>query len=368
MSHDVDAPDGRVDDAPGQATIGDVAVRAGVSVATVSRALRGLPNVAVSTRKRIERAANDLRYRPDPAAARLAAGRTSTVTIGIPALNNWYFSNAVAGAEAVCTAEGYEVQVVCLGTPDDIERLVDPPARLERRTDALILVDIDLDADRADELRRRGLALGTIGFRLEGCPAVQIDDEAVGRAVAEHLVEIGCRRPAMLAGLPDDPMRTRVPDLRRVGFERALASATPTGEPRIAAADINIDGGRTAMAELLDVAEDERPDGVFAMSDEMAFGAVMELRSRGIGIGIGPGRVALVGVDGHEFAPVIGLTTVHQDVQAHGAVLARRLIDRIAAGRRSAPADHDAPDVPPDVVRPEFVLVRRSSTAPAELN
>ncbi len=368
MPHDVDAPNGRVDDGPGQATIGDVAVRAGVSVATVSRALRGLPNVAVSTRKRIERAANDLHYRPDPAAARLAAGRTSTVTIGIPALNSWYFSNVVAGAEAVCAAEGYEVQVVCLRTPDDIERFVDRPARLERRTDALILVDIDLDVRRAEDLRRRGLALGTIGFHLQGCPAIRIDDEAVGRVAAEHLLEIGCRRPAMLAGLPDEPMRVRVPDLRRAGFERALAAASAATEPVIAAADISIDGGRAAMAQLLDHRGDPPPDGVFALTDEMAFGALMELRSRHIGIGFGPNRVALLGVDDHEFASVVELTTVHQDVQAHGAVLARRLIDAIAAGRRTSLVEPDRSDPTPEVTEPEFVLVRRSSTAPAQLN
>jgi len=81
----------------GRATIEDVASAAGVSVATVSRALRGLPNVAIPTRERVAAIAEQMSYRADPAASRLAMGRSRSIAVAVPLLNGWYFSQVVAG-------------------------------------------------------------------------------------------------------------------------------------------------------------------------------------------------------------------------------------------------------------------------------
>ena len=127
--------------------IEDVAQAAHVSVATVSRALRGLPNVAESTRARVLEVATAMHYEPDPAAARLAAGRTRTVIIVVPHLASWYFSTVIAGAEAVCNESGYEFLVVGVGTIAECARLLDEPYRIERRTDGVILVNIQATDD-----------------------------------------------------------------------------------------------------------------------------------------------------------------------------------------------------------------------------
>ena len=82
-------------------SIEDVAKAAAVSVATVSRAMRGISHVAPSTRERVITAATELGYRADPHASRLAAGRTSTIAMAVPVFNHWYFSEVVAAAEAV---------------------------------------------------------------------------------------------------------------------------------------------------------------------------------------------------------------------------------------------------------------------------
>ena len=107
-----------------RSTIEHVAHAAGVSVATVSRALRGLPNVAVSTRARVEEVARELNYRADPAASRLAAGRGRTVAVVVPHINSWYFANVVAGAEAVCAADGYDLLVLTAPNVDAREHVV----------------------------------------------------------------------------------------------------------------------------------------------------------------------------------------------------------------------------------------------------
>ena len=144
-------------------TIEDVATAAGVSVATVSRALRGLPNVTPSTRQHVQDVADRLDYLPDPAAARLAAGRTGTVTVAVPSLNGWYFSTVVAGAEAVCADAGLEFQVVAVASPAQRNRLLDESRRLERRTDGLILVDITIEPHQVESLEQRRIGLATIG-------------------------------------------------------------------------------------------------------------------------------------------------------------------------------------------------------------
>jgi len=307
---------------PRRARIEDVAEAANVSVATVSRALRGLPNVAESTRLRVCDVATAMNYAPDPAASRLAAGRTHTVIVVVPNLASWYFSTVIAGAEAVCNESGYEFLVVGVGSVDECNRLLDEHARLERRTDGVVLVNIPATAAQATSLRERGVALSTIGTRVAGSPSVFIDDVEVGRLGARTLLGLGHRRIGLISGLGDDPLNFEVPKRRKAGFDAALRAAGLAPDPAlVVAGNFGIDGGQEAMAALLDL--EQPPTAVFAMSDEMAFGALMELSRRSLE----PGRdVAVLGVDDHDVARVLALSTIRQDVPSQGAAAARALI------------------------------------------
>jgi DNA-binding LacI/PurR family transcriptional regulator len=311
-----------------RARIEDVADAANVSVATVSRALRGLPNVAESTRARVVEVARDLRYQPDPAAARLAAGRTRTVLVVVPHLASWYFSTVIAGAEAVCSDSGYEFLVVGIGSQTECDRLLDERSRLERRADGVVLVNIPASAAQAASLRDRGVSLSTIGTRTAGAPSVFIDDVEVGRIAADMLARLGHRRIGLISGLGEDPLNFQVPKLRTRGFLDGLAAHGLVFDRHLeAGGSFGIDGGQEAMSVLLDA--DEPPTAVFAMSDEMAFGALMELQRRGLR----PGHdVSLIGVDDHDVARVVELTTIRQRVAAQGAAAARQLILAMSGG------------------------------------
>ncbi len=344
---------------PRRATIEDVAAGAGVSVATVSRALRNLPNVAESTRKRVSDVAAGLSYRPDPAAARLAAGRTGTVTVAVPTLNGWYFSTVVAGAEAVCADAGLEFQVIGIPTLRQRDRLLDEATRIERRTDGLILIDIAVTEEQAASLQRRRVSLATIGSRMPGHPSVAIDDERVGRIAAEHLLDLGHQRIAVIGASAGGPMSFDAPVARRRGFEHALAERGVTlPEELIASGRFSVDGGHEAMSILIDAPRP--PTAVFAMSDEMAFGALMAFDEHSLEPGV---DMSIIGVDDHEFAQVVRLTTIRQPVADHGSAAARMLIEEMTrAGRGMAPrssVDLDACDIQPDVA-----LVVRSTTGP----
>lgn len=327
---------------PRRATIEDVAARAGVSVATVSRALRGLPNVAASTRERVAAVAEELHYAPDPAASRLAAGRTHTVTVVVPTLCTWYFSTVVAGVEAVCSEAGYDVLVLGVGGRNDLSRLLSEGYHIERRTDGLVIVDVPITPNEAASITSRGVEITTVGRTTPGHPSVQIDDDLVGRLAAEHLADLGHVRFGLIGGAKNDPMNFEVPKLRCNGFFDSLEKrGFPCDRHRVAGGNFDIDGGHHAMLELLD--HPEPPTAVFSLSDEMAFGALMALQERGLRAGE---DVSIIGVDDHEFSRVVSLTTIRQPVADHGVAAARLLLDATAAqigGRTSEPVDVVAP-------------------------
>ena len=346
-------------------TIEDVADAAGVSVATVSRALRGLPNVTASTRQRVQEVADRLDYLPDPAAARLAAGRTGTVTVAVPSLNGWYFSTVVAGAEAVCADAGLEFQVIAVSSPAQRDRLLDESRRLERRTDGLILVDVTIEPHQLASLEQRNIGLAVIGANVTGHPSVCIDDELVGAMAAEHLVGLGHRLLAVVGGQPDGPLSFNVPAARWTGFSRALTTAgIDIGTASIQNGKFSMNGGYEATAALLD--GPTPPTAFFAMSDEMAFGALMAFDERSLEPGV---DVSIMGVDDHEFARVVDLTTIHQPVADHGAKAAHMLIAAMSAAEQTrlskCVVDEHGVNVPKSTpFRPPLTLVDRSTTGP----
>ena len=151
-------------------------------------------------------------------------------------------------------------------------------------------------------------------------------------------------------------MNFEVPRRRSLGYEHAVVAAGADLDPDLVVpGNFGIDDGREAMAALLDLARP--PTAVFVMSDEMAFGALMELRTRDLIAGT---DVSIVGVDDHEFSRVVDLTTVRQPVTAHGAVAARLVIEQLRAGR---PVDPDARTGPIGYAAP-LELVIRATTGP----
>ncbi len=329
-------------------TIEDVAAEAAVSVATVSRALRGLPNVAPTTRQRVLDAAARLDYRPDPNASRLAKGRSGAVAVAIPMLNGWYFSQVVAGVEAVVKESGYDLLVHGIGDEEARQRFLTGRTPLGNRVDGMVLVDLRINPEDAEALAEVGLVASTVGFRTPQFPSVTLDDIAVGRLAVEYLLDIGHRRIGVITGIPDDELRFVVPNRRRLGYHDALEAAGIEPNPELeSVGDFSIEGGAEAMAALLKM--DDPPTAVFAMSDEMAFGAIQTARAMDLTV---PGDVSVIGVDDHDLSPVMNLTTVRQRVIDHGAVAARLLLNTLEDSQ-IAPVHHSA----------DFELVVRGTTA-----
>jgi DNA-binding LacI/PurR family transcriptional regulator len=335
------------------AKIDDVARLAGVSTATVSRALRGLPVVTPQTRDRVLSAAAELGYVASPSASRLAGGRSGSVGVVVPRVTRWYFATLVDAAEEVLRASGHDVLLFNLAGRQAATRRLFHGSGLHKRVDALILACVPRTAEDDAALDRLGMPMVVIGGRRPGWGSVCIDDQAAARAATEHLISLGHRRIAHLVGESHDEFASTVHIDRLAGYRQALCAAgLQPDEALEVEVEFTVDGGARGMAEL--VRRGELPTAVFAACDEIAMGAMRTLRESGLRV---PTDVSVIGIDDHDLSAVLGLTTVAQPAVAEGRLAASMLLESLTGGAQVHPID---------VVVPTR-LVRRETTAPPRL-
>ncbi len=330
-----------------RAGIEDVALVAGVSVATVSRAIRGLPNVAAATRERVLAVAAELRYQADPAASRLAAGSTRTVAVGVPDPATWFFSKVVGGIEHKLQAAGYDFLLSGIPDAEHRSRFLYMNAPGGRRCDASILVDVALLPEEVGEAISDGHRLVSVGFRHEEFSSVTIDNVTAASRAVDHLVSLGHRRIGLMGMPMDNAMNFVVPPMRRQGYLKAHEAAGLDVDPGLEmVAASTSDAARVACRPILD--NSKRPTAVFAMSDEQAFGVMLAAQDLGLRV---PGDLSVVGVDDHDQSELVGLTTVRQGVVELGSLAGELLLESLNGG----PVKHV--EVPTE-------LILRSSSAP----
>lgn len=305
-------------------TIEEVAERSGFSTATVSRALRGLPNVAPSTRERILQAAEELHYSIDPYASRLATGRTMTIGVVVPLVDQWFYSKVSIIAETVLNAHGYDVLRYSVTGSESRTQLLRQIA-VSRRVDGLIVVTIPLEADEEALLREADLPVVTVETVTKSFPSVACDNVAAAMTATRHLVNLGHRRIAIISGLSDDPMRFPIPQERKSGYLRVLQENDIEPRPEFdVPGNFSYEGGGEAMTQLLSVRQS--PTAVFAFSDEMAIGAMKTIRDLGLRV---PDDISVMGFDDHDVSRYVGLTTMHQPVAEYGDQAASLLLDAL---------------------------------------
>lgn len=331
------------------ASIEDVAKLAGVSIATVSRSLRGLPDVAEATRDRVLAAARELDYVASPFAARLASGRAATVGVIVPFVHRWYFAEVLGAVESVLQQAGFDLLLYNLGDQRGRQRFFElMPVR--KRVDAIVFASLVLTDEEADALRELGIPVGMVGVDQPGVHSTRIDDKEAARNAVRHLVERGHRRIGLIGGDTDDPMRFTPPHHRRVGYLDALHEAGLEYDPDLEILGyFTVDGGEAATRTLLQ--RDPRPTALFAESDEMAYGAIRAIRRAGLRV---PHDVAVIGFDDHASAALLDLSTMRQPVIEQAEDLTTRVLAAITD-----------PDIEPYVKVLPTELVVRGSTDPS---
>jgi LacI family repressor for deo operon, udp, cdd, tsx, nupC, and nupG len=307
-------------------TIRDVAAAAGVSYQTVSRVINDRPDVAVETRRRVLEVIEQLDYQPSAVARGLASRRTRTLGLITEDFTDYFFMQAIVGAEAEARRHGY---YFILGStqrnPDDEPEYL----RLltEREVDGILFArpSTEGNAQHVRWLIERKMPLVTTSYSIPGLALMVVDVDNIdgGRQAAECLIEAGHRNIAMIAGPPG---WKSVRD-RSEGCWIALDAAGLSGDPTWTEhGDWSYEGGYNAARRLLE--RGVPATAFFCHNDRMAIGAMRALREAGRDI---PNDVALIGYDdtppaAYAYPP---LTTIHQPMQEVGRLAAQLLLRMI---------------------------------------
>jgi LacI family transcriptional regulator len=320
-------------------TIRDVAREAGVSVATVSRVFNDSGPVRAETRQRIIDVARRLRFSPNTAARSLSTRRTNTIGVLLPDLYGEFFSEVIRGIDQTVQQHGCHALV---SSSHNERSEVEAALRAMRgRVDGLIVMAPEIDAATlaANVPDRIPLVLLNTPLTDGSYASLDVDNYGGARQVTEHLLGLGHRRIAFIAG----GERNHDSQERRRGFRDALARDS-AAEALELAGDFTEAAGFEAARALL--ADGRLPDAIFAANDSMAVGVLSALGQRGVRV---PDDVAVVGFDDIPIAQYTTppLTTVRVAIASLGARAAERLFRAIQA---PFPAERGQEILPTDLV------------------
>jgi len=339
-------------------TLQDVAQHLGVHKSTVSRAMDPARRhlVKADLLSRVEAAAKTLGYRPNHAAAALSRGRSKTIGVLLPDITNPVFPPILRGIEDALDEEGYFALLANTSRPESrshaIEQAVD---RMQaQRVEGFLVATASRDDVWLDALRQSGARIVLIN-RTDGrghLPAVISDDMLGMRLAVDHLVALGHRRIAHLAG----PESLSTGMARRVGFEQALHNHGLVAAQVVMARAYAIESGEQAMQQLLAARAKQPFTAVVAANDLIALGAMQTLRAAGLNV---PADISIVG---HNDMPLLDqvhppLTSVRIQHYEMGYKSARLLLDAL----RERPGSQDA-----TVMLPPQLRVRGSTAAPVQ--
>ena len=312
-------------------TIADVAKLAGVSTATVSRALSGADGVSAQVRKKVSETADRIGYRPNELARSLRTTRTRTLGLVVSDVVNPFFGELAVAIEEAAHASGFSV-ILC-NTNEDTSRQDEYIQLLRaRQIDGLLLTPA---LDESPALRAAALEGIPMVFVDRALPAVEVpvvraDGRRATKDLVDHLVGLGHERIAIISG----PRQTLTGRERLDAF-RARMRRHGLRVPRelIRVGNFQMRSGRVAAAELLDL--DEPPTAVFAADNLMALGALHEIRRRGLRIGR---DLALAGFDDPPWFQLLDppMTTVAQPVKKLGELAVETLLQTVAGATASS--------------------------------
>ncbi|HEX3719072.1 MAG TPA: LacI family DNA-binding transcriptional regulator [Verrucomicrobiae bacterium] len=312
-------------------TIKDVAARAGVSTATVSRVLAGQNGVGKRVREQVSEAAQQLAYQPNRLARDLRVGSRKVVGVVIPDLQNPFLTSVVHGIEAVLCREGYSL---LLGHSDSLterEQTQLAVFRAEGVAGLILIPNNGADADYKP-LRAWNIPIVAADRTPQGLQVdlVRTNNQEAMREATEHLLSHGYKEIGFINGPPD----ISVAQERLAGYLEAIRKAglTPR-ESLIIHSDFHQDGGHAAMEQLLNLTK--RPRAVVIANNLMTLGALQAIHERALRI---PDEVAVLGFDDMPWATSLRppLTAVAQPAEEIGRAAAQLLLERLVEPTRMA--------------------------------
>ncbi len=339
---------------PGPVTIRDVAVRAGVSTATVSRVLAGIGNPKAETASAVMAAVDELAYRPSGVARSLRMRRTRTLGLIVTDIQNPFFPELVQAADVAARALGYSI---LLGSAayDEHRAMHYLDLMVDHRVDGMIIASSQVSQASRQWLLRSPVPVVVVNAEPAGLPVPVITGDNVGgtELAIRYLIGLGHRRIAYVQGSP-----TYTAAAARVeGFRRACAEAgLDPGSTPIVDGDGLYEGGVTAAGTLLAAHADVT--AIACYNDVTAIGVLHALRTAGKAV---PGEISVIGCDDIAAASWVSptLTTVAQEKAEMGRLAVEHLATRI---------DNPEHGEPTQTIRLAMTLIERESTGPAPVD
>jgi DNA-binding LacI/PurR family transcriptional regulator len=329
-------------------TINDIAKALKVSKSTVSRALRDAHDVNPETKKQVQEFAERHDYRPDSQAKGLRSRSTKTIGVIIPAYNIPFYSIAICGIQDYAMKMGYNVMVCHSNEQYDTE-IKNVEALLNANVEGII-ISVARDTEKNEhikKLKRKGIPLVLFNRVIEDFKAskVVVNDYYGALNMVNYLIKTGCRKIAHISG----PENLLLSNNRKAGYLEALTQAgIPADGNLIVEGDFTIESGEHCMHKLLE--RNPEIDGIFAVCDAAAFGAMKVLKEKGIKI---PAEISVAGFTNEPMAALVepALTTVKQPIYEIGESAAKLLF-----------AQFEDPDLPAELCVLETTIVIRNST------
>ncbi len=293
------------------ATLHAVSQRAGLSPATVSRALNGHPSVRPETLLRVTQAARELNYVPHQAARALAGGRSTVLTVVFPVVASGFFAEVLDGIDEEAAASGFQVNTLLTRHRADEQNLL-KQCLSDGRAAAVMVMNVMLDASVIQTALKQQVPLVVLDrpVKDEHIPAIVVDNYGAAKAAFAHLIEAGCKNITVIAGPKDNyDAQQRLRGCKRVMRSAAAKDVELTVWPGAFSESLALEETRRRLAE------GDRPDAIFALNDDMALGARQAILETGLEI---PGDVLLVGFDDISATRHLQMTTVRSPMREMG--------------------------------------------------
>jgi LacI family transcriptional regulator len=311
----------------------EVAALAGVSLATVSNVLNHPQRVTPATRTKVQQAIEQLGFTRNTVASALARGDTRTIGLVVVGLSNTLFVDVATGAQQAARAAGHHLLLAM--AEDDHDLLLDHIRVMAGSSASGLLVapmaDVSDAIAKVREMGERVVVLNYDSGARDSC-RVLIDNEQVGYLAARHLIDLGHRRIAFVAG--DDVLQPVA--LRRRGVHRAVEEARGAVHlEEFPVETLDPASGASVAHDVVARVKRDRPDAVIAVTDLLAMAVISELRSQGLRV---PDDVAVMGCDHNSAAwgGAVPLTSVTMEGETMGAEGTRLLLREL----RESPAEH----------------------------
>ena len=332
-------------------TIQDIARALNITAATVSRALNNHPAIKEATKKVVKETAIKLNYQPNKIASSLRLGKSNIIDVIIPNTEINFFRSVVHGIEKVANENNYNVLIYQSNEMYEYEKK-GVQAFLQSQVDGVLasISKESMNLDHYSEIKKRGVPLILFDRASDelGVSSVVVDDYAGAFAATKHLIEQGCRRIAHIGG----QQHVSIFNQRLKGYIDALnVHHIAVDDDLIIYGKVSIESGRECMTRLLD--HPRPPNGVFAVEDFTALGAMQVIKAAGKSM---PDDVAIVGFANEAFGEYLtpSLSSVNQQTVTMGEEAAKLLFE----GLKNGDTYKDKPKK--KILRPELIC-RQSS-------